>query len=109
MPFIRQQVEAYTTTSAYASALKMKLTGLKNFTLSLENTHNSNALKYKILVTNDPNGINGWYTKVDETTLAHNSADDVELNVLYEWVDLQVKDASSGNHATLNAYARAVT
>jgi hypothetical protein len=109
MPWLRQSNTNQARTSSYATLLRAKTTSFPKITLTITNSHGTNAIKYKVLVSNtDQPGSSDWAEEKAEATLAAGAADRYALSGSFQWVDVQIVDNSAGNHGTGNAFLNAV-
>ena len=109
MPTVLQEITAVASTNAYQSLLKCRVPERTRCTLVLTNSHGTNDLKFKFLVSNSSGGVaNSWAEEKGETTLAALSSTRYVLTGVFCWLDIQIIDSSSGNHATANVWVMAV-
>ena len=87
-----------TTSDSYEDALSWTCYGLAGKTISIKNTHSSNALKYKILTYIYPGGTS--FTEVGETSLSAGSSAKHTIGYPCARVIVQVKSSTAGNAAT---------
>jgi len=87
-----------TTSDSYEDALSWTCYGLAGKTISIKNTHSSNALKYKILTYIYPGGTS--FTEVGETSLSAGSSAKHTIGYPCARVIVQVKSGTAGNAAT---------
>lgn len=85
-----------TTTDDYADALDWNCAGFGNKTIILANTHESNDLKYQVLVIAAANGQEA--EEVAEATLAAGNKARIPLNNYYYEVKVQVKAAAQATY-----------
>jgi hypothetical protein len=105
MPSVKQEKIGQPTTTSYASLLKAFITGFIHCTIVVTNSHGTNGLKFKILVSNHAHGaVNTWAEEKAEATLAAGAVDRYILTGSFNVIDVQVIDASEGDHATANAW-----
>lgn len=111
MPHVKQENTDLTSTNSYATLLKAKICGRTDATVVISNSHTSNWIKYKVLVSNDEEGAaNTWVEDKAEAVL-NNSTSTIASHVLtgpFLWVDVQIKSNSDGVHGTGNAWLHAV-
>lgn len=108
MPGVLQEKEGLTSTDAYASLLKVKLgRHLTKANLIIKNSHGSNSIDYKILYSNDEQGVAGsWYEKVGETALAAGVFAQQDIDPAPEWIDVQIKATTPASQGTGNAWLK---
>jgi hypothetical protein len=94
----------YTLTDSYQDGAVIDLRLSKNVKLAYKNTHNTNALKYKILACIDPTD---WRVLKDETTLTANTADDDSIPESEAWcfLKMQTKNSIAGQTASITGFA----
>ena len=109
MSSLKESVTNITTTGSYVIALRSRPLGFKTISLTLTNSDGVNSLKYKVDVSNDPQGAaDTWAEEIAEQVLSAGAAAKHVLSGPFVWVAIQVKDASGGSHAIANVYLLAV-
>jgi hypothetical protein len=111
MPQIRDEKLAQTSTNSFASILKMKVYGRRQITVVISNSHATNIIQYRVLVSNDEEGAaNTWaIDKADTDVVANNVT--LERHVVtgaFVWVDVQIKSKTADTHGTGNCWMYAV-
>jgi len=105
MPLLKQETVAQTTTDSYASLLKARTPEVTKVTVVIANTDSVNALKYRILGSNDPDGASGSYAiEKTESVLAANATERYSLSGSFFWIDIQVADNVPASHAIASAW-----
>lgn len=108
MPLVLQEKTGQATTASYATLLKARITEPTKATVVITNSHGSNGLKWKILVSNDPEGASSSFAEEKaEAVLAANAAVQHSVSGAFAWIDVQIVDNVEGNHATGNAWLNA--
>lgn len=108
MPQVNQTTLNIASTTVYASAQKAKILALPKCSIVIHNPHETNSIKSKVLVSNDVTGDpNSFAVDKEETTIAAGSSSTHVLTGCFAWVDVQIVDASSGNHGLANVYLQA--
>jgi len=83
------------STGSYASILKAKLGGLYASIVVL-NLDAVKDLKYKVLLSNDPDGASASYGEDKAETTIQESATGFHITTIpSHWVDVQIKEASA--------------
>lgn len=109
MPHLEQSKTGQASTNSYDSLLKARIIGFPKTSITITNSHGSYGIKYKILVSNHPQGLaDTWAEEKAEATLAAAAAASYTLTGPFVWVDVQIVDASSGNHGVGNAWLQSV-
>ena len=105
MPHVKQETTDQATTSSYATLLRARVLGFPRATIVVTNSHGSYSLKYKVLTSNAPQGsANTWAEEKAEATLAAGAIERYVLSGPFAWIDVQVVDATGGQHATANCW-----
>jgi len=106
---LQQQTDQYSAT-AYASLLKVRVLSRTAGSLVIKNQHATATLKYKILVSNDPQGgANTWAEEKAEATLAGAAIPvRVVLTGPFVWVDVQIASNGAGESPQGSAWFLAV-
>jgi hypothetical protein len=106
--------EAATVYTDFVSVMKTKLLGMKKASIILTNQHASYAFTHKILVSNDPEGTDGW-APLDldgegNTTesIAGEGTKIQEINTCYAWVDVQIESEGDGESPQATVHLVAV-
>ena len=108
MPRVAQETTNQASTASYVTLLKARLVSMTHCTITLTNSHGSNGIKFKILVSNDPHGADGtWAEEKAETVLAAAAAKSHAISAPFAWVDVQIIDENAGNHGIGNAWLQA--
>jgi len=111
MPQIRDEKLAQTSTNAFVSILKMKVYSRKQITVVISNSHPTNVIQYRVLISNDEEGaVNTWAIDKTDTDVVANSVT-LERHVItgaFVWVDVQIKSKVEGDHGTGNCWMYAV-
>jgi hypothetical protein len=106
----RAKAENVTTTNDYASILKANIYENPNCSVVIKNTDEDNVADYKILVSNEVNGLDGWAEEKAEAQLANNGATVAySINGAYQWIDVQAKANDAGNQAVLTTWLYATS
>ena len=105
MPLVLQETVGQATTASYATLLKVRLTEPTKATVVISNGDSSNGLKYKILVSNDPEGAASSFAEEKaEAVLAANATARYVVSGSFLWIDVQVVDNVPASHAIANAW-----
>jgi hypothetical protein len=108
VPNLNQAVTNLPSTSSYTSLLKARIIGFPKTSITITNSHGSYGIKYKILVSNHPQGIaDTWAEEKAEATLAAAAAASYTITGPFVWVDVQIIDASGGSHGIGNCWLQA--
>jgi len=100
MPQHKEESLDNTSANAYASILKAKITDLNNCSIVLYNGHATSVIKYKILVSNDPEGAaNTWAEDKAEATLNGVTAVRHVLTGAFVYVDVQIASNVADTHS----------
>lgn len=103
-------VSGLDTTNSYASVWTDgalvgcqigNFTGMK--TIRVINTGASNAMYYKIYLSNDRSN---WYAAKAETEIAASGEATETLVSSWRWIDIQIKSKTTDQHTTCNAELR---
>lgn len=108
MPQVNQTTLNIASTTVYASAQKAKILELRESSLVIHNPHETNGIKWKIQVSNEPQGApDSWAEEKAEATLAPGATDSYTLSGPFVWVNVLIVDASGGAHGLANIYLQA--
>ncbi len=108
MPFILEEKTDQASNATYTSLLKSKILSRLYTSLTIYNAHASHQLKYKILVTNDSDGVDGWAEDKAEATLAGLTGVKYNITGPFVWVDVQIMSNGSGESPHASAWLHAV-
>jgi hypothetical protein len=112
MPEVKQETIAQYSNGTYTSLLKAKLHSRTATTLVIANLHASHNLKWKVLVSDDPEGAaNTWAEEKAEATI--NGAATVApvkhvISGPFCWVDVQIMSAGPAESPQASAWLLAV-
>jgi len=105
LPFLQEEKTGQATTDSYASLLTSKLTELHEVSVVVSNSHGSNAIKYKVMASNDPDGAAASFAEDKaEATLAAGAAERHVLTGPFVWVSVLIKASIGGSQGTGNAW-----
>jgi len=112
VPYLYDEKLAQYSATAYASLVKAKILGKTHCTLVIKNHHASHTLNYKVLVSNDPEGIAGTWTEEKAETAIAGAATPVpvkyEISAPYVWIDLQIASDGTDESPQASAWLLAV-
>jgi hypothetical protein len=108
MPSVKQESTNQPSTASYATLLRARVIGFTKCTLTVTNSDGVNAIKFKILVSNDLQGAaNTWAVEKTEDVLAAGAAYPHILSGAFCWVDVLIVDESAGDHGIGNCWLQA--
>jgi len=106
---VLQEITAVASTNAYQSLLKCRIPERTKSSLILTNSHAANDIKFKVLVSNDPQGSAASFAEEkSEATLVALASVRYVLTGVYAWVSIEIIDSSSGSHGIGNCWMMAV-
>ena len=84
----------YTTSDNYEDSAIFDMRLFTRALIHIKNTHSANAIKYNLLVCNDPTQ---WYASKSDQALAAGAEAAEAITDAWAWVKIQVKSSVGGN------------